>query len=235
MSPQRRGGGQRIPRPADWSVSERVLWGHLSEIHFDLDAIEAAIVRRGPGKAFAPPLNTPTRRSAVLVALYEGADGPTVVLTKRTPTLSTHKGEMSFPGGRMDPGETPEQGALREANEEVGLDPGRVTVVGELDQLFTVGASSMIVPVVGRLPEPPRLVPNPAEVDRILAVPLAELVIPGVFHEERWPLRIPPSAAPVERSLFFFELEDETVWGATARVLVQLLSVALAVDEDSEV
>ncbi len=155
--------------------------------------------------------------SAVLVPLYEGADGLEVVLTRRDWNLRTHRGEVSFPGGRADPGEDLTTTALREALEEVALDPARVEPLGELDHLTTVTRRAYIVPVVGLLAGRPDLHPNDGEVDAVLHVPLAELLRPEVFREERWGDEV--NGRPV----YFFELVGDTVWGATAAMLRQLL------------
>jgi 8-oxo-dGTP pyrophosphatase MutT (NUDIX family) len=167
------------------------------------------------------PLFPTARPSAVLLARHDGPRGTEVVLTRRSRDLRRHRGEISFPGGRLDDGESPEEGALREAHEEVALDPAAVELIGRLSVLATVVSLSHIVPVVGRLQGRPELRPAAAEVERILHVPLAELVEPGVFREERW------GDGPLERPIYFFELIDETIWGATARILVELLSVVL--------
>lgn len=161
-----------------------------------------------------------SRPSAVLIALYDGPHGAEVVLTKRSKRLSNHRGEISFPGGRMDENESPVETALREAHEEVGLDPDLVTVCGELGHLNTLVSRSYIVPVVARLEGRPTLRPSPAEVDRVLFVPLADLVRADTHREERWGK--PPDDFPIH----FFELDDETVWGATGRMLYQLLCLA---------
>ena len=100
---------------------------------------------RGPGR-HAGELEG-ARHSAVLVPLYDGPDGAEVLLTRRSQALRNHRGEVSFPGGRIDPGETPVAAALREAYEEVALDPQVPQVIGELDHLSTVVSSSRIVPV----------------------------------------------------------------------------------------
>ena len=163
------------------------------------------------------------RHSAVLIALFPGEQGAEVVLTRRSQGLRNHRGEISFPGGRLDPGETPVQAALREAHEEVALDPALVTVVGELDQIATMVSHSLIVPVVGTLAARPTLRASAGEVDRILTAPLVDLLDAEVYREERW------GHPPLDRAIHFFELEDETVWGATGRILVQLLSVATGV------
>lgn len=165
------------------------------------------------------------RASAVLAPLYGQDDEVRVVLTRRAEHLRSHRGEISFPGGALEPGETPMAAALREAHEEVGLDPTQVEVVGELDHLATVVSRSFIVPLVGVLPRRPRLVPDPAEVDRVLEVPLDELTKEGVFREERW------GVPHLDRPVWFFELIGETIWGATAAMLRQLLSLALGCEE----
>jgi 8-oxo-dGTP pyrophosphatase MutT (NUDIX family) len=158
--------------------------------------------------------------SAVLVALADGSEGAEVLLTRRSMHLRNHRGEISFPGGRSDPGETPVDTALREAHEEVGLDPLRSEVVGELPHLSTVVSRSYIVPVVARLDHRPTLAPRTDEADRVMWTPITDLTRPGTYHRERW------GRPPLDRPLHFFLLDDETIWGATAHMLVQLLSGA---------
>jgi len=182
-------------------------------------------------------LGPPPRPAAVLVALFEDGGLTKVILTKRTSHLSTHQGEISFPGGRLDPGETYADAAIREAFEEVGLDPKTVEVIGELDHLRTISSGALMVPVVARLLEVPVLTANPFEVDRVLTVTLEELLSPDVYRPERWLRPVTEDLAYlhpdrevgdlVDWRMDFFHLDDETVWGATARVLTQLLTVAL--------
>jgi peroxisomal coenzyme A diphosphatase NUDT7 len=164
------------------------------------------------------------RESAVLVALADGPDGAEVLLTRRSQTLTSHRGEISFPGGRVDANETFEAAALREAHEEVALDPSLVQLRGRLDPISTMASRSYIVPVVATLEVHPSLRPAAGEVDRIIWVPLAELTRSDTFREEVWHFDGDP------RSIFFFELDDETIWGATARILHQLLRAALGID-----
>jgi 8-oxo-dGTP pyrophosphatase MutT (NUDIX family) len=186
-----------------------------------------AAVRRLPPDAF-PEIGSP---AAVLAALFDEAGEARVVLTRRSAHLRAHRGEVSFPGGRLDAGETPEQGALRESTEEVGLDPDAVELVGRLTAVTTFASGSTITPVVGLLPARPSLVPSPTEVEHVFDVALAELADPSIFREEWW--TVPgrgPSTDPTEPfPLWFFELPDDTVWGATARMLVELLRLVLEV------
>lgn len=164
------------------------------------------------------PLFPDSRLSAVLVVLAPGVDGPEVLLTRRSMSLTNHRGEISFPGGRVDLDESPREAALREAYEEVGLDPILPRVVGELTHLNTIVSRSYIVPIVATLEEPLELTAQTGEVDRVLWTPIAALTVPGTYRTEHW------GTPPLDRSLHFFELDDETVWGATAHMLVDLLS-----------
>lgn len=164
------------------------------------------------------------RASAVLVAVSDGPQGAEVLLTRRSESLNSHRGEISFPGGRVDAGETFEAAALREAHEEVALDPSAVQLGGRLDPISTLVSRSFIVPVVGAVGPHLDLRPAQDEVDRIMWVPLVELTRADTFREEIWPVD------DQHRPMFFFELEDETIWGATARMLHQLLRVALGID-----
>ena len=161
----------------------------------------------------------------MLIPLYEEAGATYVVLTRRSPEMRSHTWEVAFPGGRADDGESPWETALREANEEIALDPAVVRPIGELDQFVTVGSRSLVHPMVGALSARPELRPAPAEVDQILHVPLAELLLDEVFREERWPID------EAWRPITFFELHGNTVWGATAAILRQLLGVSLGVDD----
>lgn len=154
----------------------------------------------------------------MLAPLYEHQGEVHVVLTRRAWHMRSHTGEVSFPGGKQEPGETPWETALRESNEEIGLDPATVVQIGELHHLATVTSRSSIVPYVGVLPDRPRLVPNPDEVDAILHVPLAELLDPEVYRQERWGL------PGIDRPIHFFEVVGDTIWGATASMLVDLLT-----------
>jgi 8-oxo-dGTP pyrophosphatase MutT (NUDIX family) len=189
-----------------------------------MDRIREVLVSRGPGRP--PPFVVPDlRMAAVLVPLFEADGQARVLLTRRTTTMRHHQGDVAFPGGRVDEGEAPRDAALREAQEEIGLEPSAVEIMGELDRLTTVVSRFVIVPFVGRLPERPVTTPNPAEIARVFDVSLGELVADGVHHQEIWDM---PHGA---RSVHFFELEGETVWGATARMLTQLLNWLVGVDD----
>jgi 8-oxo-dGTP pyrophosphatase MutT (NUDIX family) len=167
--------------------------------------------------------------AGVLVALFEEGGEARVILTRRSSRLRTHKGEVSFPGGRLDEGEDPATGARREAHEEVDLDPALVTMVGWLHPVTTLATPALIVPVVAALPRRPQLVASPREVERIFDVTLAELANPAIFHEERWhlPGRIIPGSPDNSFPVRFFEVAGEMIWGATARMLSELITIVV--------
>jgi len=162
------------------------------------------------------------RTSAVLVALYVHDEEPMVLLTRRSPTMRAHTHEVAFPGGRHDESDVDHIAtALREAEEEVNLDPASVEIIGALDWFVTGGSGSLVHPFVGVLAGPPiGLVANPDEVEAILHVPLAELLLDEVWREELWTRD--GQTAPVT----FFELYGDTIWGATGNILRQLLTMA---------
>ena len=165
------------------------------------------------------------REAAVLVALYEEGGETQVVLTKRPETMASHQGEIAFPGGKRDPEDASLTAtALREAEEEVGIDPAGVDLVAELDTIATVASAFTITPFVGVLDEVPLLRPHPVEVVDAFGVAISELLDPGTYREELWDLW------GEYRSMTFFELVDETVWGATARILTRLLTAITASD-----
>ena len=216
------GGGQIIPRPGSWRLGGSAPWlGAAGSSVTVGDVVAAVSARPATGQIVADP---GARHSAVLVLLADGSGGAEVLLTRRSMHLTSHPGQISFAGGRVDGEETYEQAALREAHEEVGLDPAMVSVHGRLDSLYTAVSRSYIVPVVATVAAPPDVRPATSEVDRLLWVPLTELARAEVFREEIW------SLDGRERPIFFFELTDETVWGATARVLHQLLRLAYDID-----
>jgi 8-oxo-dGTP pyrophosphatase MutT (NUDIX family) len=226
---QRRGGNQLIPRPDNWRLGDTPAWSRndLSVLH-DADIIHdrltAHLATRSVANIeleqewvkFAKP-------SAVLIPILFTSDGPAVLLTRRADHLRNHRGEMSFPGGRMEPSETPLQTALRETYEEVALPHQAVTILGTLEPITTFVSNSFITPIVGIVHGIPDLAADPGEVARIMTVPLHELVREDTYRNEWW------VTERGDLNIHFFELDDETIWGATGRLLHQLLT-AIAVD-----
>jgi 8-oxo-dGTP pyrophosphatase MutT (NUDIX family) len=232
-----RGGPQVIPRPEAISDGGPPPWAELrpAERVITADDLRAAFGGRVGSPSFVEETGA-ARASAVLAPFYDLHGELYTVLTRRSWDLRSHTGEVSFPGGGQDPGETLIEAALRESKEEIGLDPSTVEILGELDHLMTISSRSFIVPFVALLPDVPELAPNPAEVDAVLHVPVRELLLDEVYREERWTFATPPpwvppdlvaTDEPTERSIFFFELVGDTVWGATAAMLRHLLGMAL--------
>ena len=159
--------------------------------------------------------------AAVLVPIIWHQDGPSVLLTLRSPRLSSHAGQVAFPGGRMEPGESPEQAALREASEEVGLDPGLTTLTGTLPEHLT-GTGYRVTPVIGFLDGPVQLVPDPREVAAVFEVPLSVVLDPAAPQRRRAEHR------GRMREFWVIPHDEHLIWGATATILVNLARVLRA-------
>ncbi len=159
--------------------------------------------------------------SAVLIPLYEDDAGVVrIVLTKRPESMRTHPGDVVFPGGRIERGEDAVAAALREAWEEIRLPHDASSVLGGLEPVTTRVRTSWIVPVVARIERPRRFVPDPAEVELILEPALDELLDEEGWRQERW----------MGRKLWFYEFPEATLWGATARMVRELLDLVRSVE-----
>ena len=227
-SPRRAGGAQKIPTPTMRRSGGAAMWSDQTA-DFTLEAIVEKIqqlsiiqqISTDQRSRTAPRENE--KISAVLALLAPGEHGAEILLTRRSTKLSNHQGEISFPGGRVDSDESIVEAALRETHEEVGVTAQLVTVHAELSPLSTFVSRSYIVPVLATVHEKPELLISSDEVDRALWVPLAELVRADTFSWEWWNFdRVEFSE---DRPMFFFHLDDETIWGATARILHELLCV----------
>ena len=172
-------------------------------------------IRPRPG-GFTPPEGVVPRESAVLVLLYPRGGELTVALIHRADDGGSHSGQVSFPGGGQDPGETLEQTALREAREEVGLDPAAVTILGALTPLYVPVSQNRIHPLVAYAPSRPDFVRDPREVQEIIEEPLAYFLDESSAVEETWHFGTYPVQVP------FFPVGRHKLWGATAMVLSEL-------------
>ena len=179
-----------------------------------------------------PPLHPGGRAAAVLLPLFEEDGDTRLVLTKRPETMPSHRGEIAFPGGKVEAGvdRDARDAALREAEEEIGLRRGTVEVIAALPTLGTVVGQFMISPFVGLTDGRPEVNADSREVDRVFDVALSDLLAEGVYREERWAWGLDGT----ERAMQFFELEDETVWGATARILTGFLAEVLELTVDGD-
>ncbi|MGG5888440.1 NUDIX hydrolase [Falsiroseomonas sp. HC035] len=156
--------------------------------------------------------------AAVLVPITWHETTPGVLLTLRSSRLSSHAGQVAFPGGRIEPGETAEAAALREAAEEVGLDPRLPRIRGTLPDHMT-GTGYRVTPVVAFLDPPFNLSPDPSEVQAIFELPLAVLLDPAapMRRSREWRGRM--------REYWVWPHDDHLIWGATATILVNLARV----------
>jgi 8-oxo-dGTP pyrophosphatase MutT (NUDIX family) len=155
--------------------------------------------------------------ASVLVPIVVSTPAPRVVFTKRTDTLSRHAGEISFPGGLADEGEAADAAALREAEEELGLAPADVELVGSLPPVHTRVTGILIVPFVGFLGKDPRFTPSPGEIADVLEYPLVDLMAHGSESEfEHEGTRF---------QTYVYEVDGHVIWGATARILRSFLEL----------
>lgn len=179
------------------------------------DTLEARLTSRSPR-----PLNLPglvLRESAVLVPLFEREGVPYILFTRRPAHLRNHANQFSFPGGGRDAEDpTPLHTALRETEEELGIDRSRVRVLGMLDEVPTT-TSFRIQPFVGVIPGDGQYRPNAEEVEFILEVPLANLLDPDIRRTEKRTVR------GTEYDVYFYTYNTHVIWGATARILYELL------------
>ena len=171
-----------------------------------------------PAPAHAPAPGD--RLAAVLAPLVESAD-PSLIFTVRSDALSRHPGEISFPGGLVDEGETPADAARREAFEEIGLEPTLPRLVGALPPVHTYVSAILVIPFVGLLEAPPDLFAAEAEIKEIIRVPLAVLAA----VEE--PMELPRGDGTVWQG-WAYPVEDHMIWGATGLMVHSFLDVLRA-------
>jgi 8-oxo-dGTP pyrophosphatase MutT (NUDIX family) len=161
------------------------------------------------------------RKAAVLLGLFEQSGETYLAFIRRATTLRSHSGEIAFPGGSVDPTDTsPAMTALREAQEEIGLDPSRAEVLGIMPPVFTVVSNFLITPVVAYLAQGPgTLQLQPSEVDELILLPLQGLADPAIVHTEEW------ERGGLRRTIYFYDYGPYRIWGATARILNELLDL----------
>ncbi len=181
-----------------------------------LARLTAELVGRPARRIDAAP---PRMRAGVLVPLFRAPEGIELLFTRRTDTVLTHKGQISFPGGQHEPSDAGlVETALRESYEEIGLDPGRVQVLGELDDMFTSVSGFVVTPVVGLVAGTPAdLTLAPAEVKSIFTVPVDRLA--GVHTTESREIDGQPFR------IHYFRVGDDVIWGATGYIVHQFLQL----------
>ncbi|GAB1429861.1 CoA pyrophosphatase [Ignavibacteria bacterium] len=166
-----------------------------------------------------PPAPPNAKRSAVLVLLHNDGGSPTLLLTLRSTRLKSHRGQISFPGGRIEVGETPEAAALRETSEEIGI-VAPVTLLGRLSTLYVPPSNSLITPIVGALQDMPALILQSDEVDEAFSLRIGNLLAPGTMK----PARLMKGDAIAEAP--YWDAHPTTpLWGATAMIVSELLTL----------
>jgi len=170
-----------------------------------------------PYRRIPAVIDPPGSETAVLVALYEDQDDDIrIILTKRPDDMSTHPGDVVFPGGHREGTEGPVSTATREAWEEIGLPPENILeIFGGLEPVTTRNVNKPIVPVVVRIDRPHLLVPNPQEVDAIIEPTITELLDEDAWTQRPW----------FGHLLWFYEFEEGLLWGATAFMMRNLLEI----------
>ncbi len=153
------------------------------------------------------------RIGAVILLLYPIDDALHILYTKRPDSLRDHSGQISFPGGRVDAGETIAEAAVRELMEEVGVPATAVELLGEMSQLYILPSDFMVHPFVGFVAERPDFVVNRAEVETLIEVPLSKLLDPATRHEELWTFK---RFNNQKLNVPYFQVGDHKIWGATA-------------------
>jgi 8-oxo-dGTP pyrophosphatase MutT (NUDIX family) len=161
----------------------------------------------------------PLIRAAVLVPIVD-RDEPYVLFAKRTERVGHHKGQISFPGGVVDPTDASlHDAALRECEEEIALPRTHVDLLGALDDTETFATRFVITPFVGVVRTPVVWEPDGEEIEKVIEVPYAALAVRDAFRVEQW------ERDGISRPVYFFEWQGETIWGATARILKRYLEL----------
>jgi 8-oxo-dGTP pyrophosphatase MutT (NUDIX family) len=159
------------------------------------------------------------RKAGVLVLLYIRGGRLHLALTRRTDSLLHHRGQISLPGGERHPGESLEATALRETQEELGLDLGPVRLLGRLTPLYIPPSNFCVYPTVASLPGPPAFRPQPEEVAEVIEAPVDVLGGPACVHRET------RHYGGLDHDVPFYDLDGHKIWGATAMVLAELLAL----------
>jgi 8-oxo-dGTP pyrophosphatase MutT (NUDIX family) len=186
--------------------------------------------------SFSANLSDASRPAAVLIPLFHASEEETknhiwqILFTRRTDAVAEHQGQVAFPGGRADPEDTsPESTALREAHEEIGLDPNLVRILGCMNELRTI-SNYCVTPVVGVIPWPFPIIIEEVEVSRVFSIPLDWLADPAHYETRDFPIP-PPYAETIHQQvhpvIFFQPYDNEILWGVSAQITTSFINILL--------
>jgi 8-oxo-dGTP pyrophosphatase MutT (NUDIX family) len=191
----------------------------LKEPKPGLSAQLRMITNPRPGNKTYKEAEGSSLKAGVLVLLYPWNKRLHLVLTKRTPSVLFHQGQISFPGGRQDPGESLQQTALREAREELMIEPAGIKILGELTPLYIPPSNYCMYPVVGAADRRPDFQPSSHEVAEIIEVPVDHLLDDRNIRREVWTI------GSIKLDVPFYLFKGHKIWGATAMVLAELVEL----------
>ncbi len=211
--------GERLP-PRDPSARLReAVAAPLTNWREVYESFSPVDLETGERRLRVPPINGDARRAAVLVPILVELEDARIVYTVRKGDLQDHAGQISFPGGSMEPGDDSLlDTALREAGEEIDLGPEMVEVIGELEEMYIPPSNFRVTPYVGLLPPEAKLVFSPDEVEEIFTVSLEELLSPDTFRRVVWRREGHDYEIPI------FAVAEYEIWGATAAMTAALLT-----------
>lgn len=218
---------QKVNRPDGVKPAKRLEWVSESPLSegVALSLVKKVMVSHEP-IVLTPGRNSPRlrnpdeprRQAGILIPIFEEDGNANMILTRRSRSLRTHAGEMAFPGGKVEDGETIEQAAVREAYEEIGLDPKTVEIEGPLVSSSTMSSFTSLVAIVATIPKPVSYRLNSSEVEKVISFPISYLFKEGVHSVELWPI-----SGGGEFEMHFFDFGDDLVWGATGRIIFEFM------------
>ncbi len=218
---------QRVNRPSGVLPAKKLEWVSKSRL---VEGVTVALIKQvmsshvpivlipGRNSPNLPHQTEPRPKASILIPIFEQDGMANMILTRRSSSLRTHAGEVSFPGGKVEEGETVEQAAVREAYEEIGLDASEIEIEGRLASSSTMSSFMSLVAIVATLPKPVSYRLNASEVEKVFSFPISYLFKEGVHSVELWPL-----SDGGQFEMHFFDFGDDLVWGATARIIYEFM------------